>query len=66
MANIGAVEPTFLGGFERVMRVNVSSYFFATKAVVGCVRDAGGGLRRQRRAILRPESTAWTYTLKTK
>jgi 2-keto-3-deoxy-L-fuconate dehydrogenase len=44
MANIGTVETTLAADFERVMRVNVSSYFFATKAVVGHMRDSGGGV----------------------
>jgi NAD(P)-dependent dehydrogenase (short-subunit alcohol dehydrogenase family) len=44
MANIGTVENTSAADFERVMRVNVSSYFYATKAVVGHMRDAGGGV----------------------
>jgi NAD(P)-dependent dehydrogenase (short-subunit alcohol dehydrogenase family) len=44
MANIGTVETTSAADFERVMRVNVSSYFYATKAVVGHMRDAGGGV----------------------
>jgi NAD(P)-dependent dehydrogenase (short-subunit alcohol dehydrogenase family) len=44
MANIGTVETTSAADFERVMRVNVSSYFHATKAVVGPMRDAGGGV----------------------
>jgi NAD(P)-dependent dehydrogenase (short-subunit alcohol dehydrogenase family) len=43
MANIGTVETTSATDFERVMRVNVSSYFYATKAVVGHMRDTGGG-----------------------
>ncbi len=44
MAHIGTVETTAAADFERVMRVNVSSYFYATKAVVGHMRDAGGGV----------------------
>jgi NAD(P)-dependent dehydrogenase (short-subunit alcohol dehydrogenase family) len=44
MANIGTVETTAAADFERVMRVNVNSYFFATKAVVGHMRDSGGGV----------------------
>jgi NAD(P)-dependent dehydrogenase (short-subunit alcohol dehydrogenase family) len=44
MANIGTVETTSAADFERVMRVNVGSYFYATKAVVGHMRDAGGGV----------------------
>jgi 2-keto-3-deoxy-L-fuconate dehydrogenase len=44
MANIGTVESTSAADFERVMRVNVGSYFHATKAVVGHMRDAGGGV----------------------
>jgi 2-keto-3-deoxy-L-fuconate dehydrogenase len=44
MANIGTVETTSAADFERVMRVNVNSYFFATKAVVGHMRDSGGGV----------------------
>jgi 2-keto-3-deoxy-L-fuconate dehydrogenase len=44
MANIGTVETTSAADFERVMRVNVSSYFYATKAVVSHMRDAGGGV----------------------
>jgi 2-keto-3-deoxy-L-fuconate dehydrogenase len=43
MANIGTVETTSAADFERVMRVNVSSYFYATKAVVGHMRDSGRG-----------------------
>lgn len=44
MANIGTVETTSAADFERVMRVNVNSYFYATKAVVGHMRDTGGGV----------------------
>lgn len=44
VANIGTVETTSAADFERVMRVNVSSYFYATKAVVGHMRDSGGGV----------------------
>jgi NAD(P)-dependent dehydrogenase (short-subunit alcohol dehydrogenase family) len=43
MANIGTVETTPAADFERVMRVNVSSYYYATKAVIGHMRDSGGG-----------------------
>ena len=52
MANIGTVETTSAADFERVMRVNVSSYFHATKAVIGHMRVAGGGV------ILNMASTA--------
>jgi NAD(P)-dependent dehydrogenase (short-subunit alcohol dehydrogenase family) len=44
MANIGTVETTSAADFERVMRVNVSSYFYATKAVIGHMRESGGGV----------------------
>jgi 2-keto-3-deoxy-L-fuconate dehydrogenase len=44
MANIGTVETTSAANFERVMRVDASSYFYFTKAVVGHMRDAGGGV----------------------
>jgi NAD(P)-dependent dehydrogenase (short-subunit alcohol dehydrogenase family) len=44
MANIGTVETTSAADFERVMRVNVSRYFYAMKAVMGHMRDAGGGV----------------------
>ena len=80
----GALETTSAAYFERAMPVNVSSAFWATKAVASHMRDArggvilnqasvrafhgtaGGGLRSQRRPILAPEGTAWTYNLKTK
>lgn len=57
MANIGTVETTSAADFERVMRVNVSSYFYATKAVVGHMRESGGG------AILNMASIAGTSGL---
>ncbi len=44
MANIGTVESTSASDFDRVMRVNVNSYFYATKAVVSHMRDSGGGV----------------------
>ena len=44
MANIGTIETTNGADFDRVMRVNVNSYFYATKAVVGHMRDSGGGV----------------------
>jgi NAD(P)-dependent dehydrogenase (short-subunit alcohol dehydrogenase family) len=44
IANIGTVETTSAADFERVLRVNVGSYFHATKAVVGHMRDSGGGV----------------------
>ncbi len=43
-AHIGTVENTSAADFDRVMRINVNSYFYATKAVVGHMRDAGGGV----------------------
>ena len=44
MANIGTVETTSAADFERVLRVNVSSYFYATRAVAPHMRDSGGGV----------------------
>lgn len=44
MANIGTVETTSAADFDRVIRVNVNSYFYATKAVVGHMRASGGGV----------------------
>jgi 2-keto-3-deoxy-L-fuconate dehydrogenase len=44
MANIGTVETTSAADFDRLMRVNVNSYFYATKAVVGHMRESGGGV----------------------
>ncbi len=44
VANIGTVETTSAADFDRVMRVNVHSYFFATKAVIGHMRESGGGV----------------------
>lgn len=44
VANIGTIETTSAADFERVMRVNVNSYFFASRAVVGHMRDSGGGV----------------------
>lgn len=44
MANIGTVETTSAADFDRVMRVNVGSYFYATKAVIGHMRQTGGGV----------------------
>jgi NAD(P)-dependent dehydrogenase (short-subunit alcohol dehydrogenase family) len=44
IANIGTVETTSAADFERVLRVNVGSYFHATKAVVAHMRDSGGGV----------------------
>ena len=43
-AHIGNVENTSAADFDRVMRINVNSYFYATKAVVGHMRDSGGGV----------------------
>ncbi|HWE06046.1 MAG TPA: SDR family oxidoreductase [Rhizomicrobium sp.] len=44
MANIGTVESTSAADFDRVMRVNVNSYFYCAKAVVGHMRESGGGV----------------------
>lgn len=44
IANIGTVETTSAADFERVMHVNVHSYFYATKAVIGQMRESGGGV----------------------
>jgi 2-keto-3-deoxy-L-fuconate dehydrogenase len=52
MANIGTVETTSAANFERAMRVDVSSYFYFTKAVVSHMRDTGGS------GILNMSSTA--------
>jgi NAD(P)-dependent dehydrogenase (short-subunit alcohol dehydrogenase family) len=57
MANIGTVETTCAADFGRVLRDFLLGHSIA---------EHGNRLRRQRRAILRPESTAWTYSLKTK
>lgn len=44
IANVGTVETTSAADFDRVMRVNVHSYFYASKAVIGHMRDSGGGV----------------------
>src|SRR5580700_8692840 len=43
-AHIGTVETTSAADFDRVIRVNVNSYFYATKAVVGHMKAFGGGV----------------------
>jgi 2-keto-3-deoxy-L-fuconate dehydrogenase len=43
-AHIGTVESTSAADFDRVMRINVNSYFYATKAVVGHMKASGGGV----------------------
>ena len=43
-AHIGTVETTSAADFDRVMRINVNSYFYATKAVVGHMKASGGGV----------------------
>jgi 2-keto-3-deoxy-L-fuconate dehydrogenase len=42
-AHIGTVETTSAADFDRVMRINVNSYFYATRAVVGHMKASGGG-----------------------
>jgi 2-keto-3-deoxy-L-fuconate dehydrogenase len=44
IAHIGTVETTSAADFDRVLRVNVNSYFYATKAVIGHMRDSGSGV----------------------
>jgi 2-keto-3-deoxy-L-fuconate dehydrogenase len=43
-AHIGTVENTSAADFDRIMRINVNSYFYATKAVVGHMKSSGGGV----------------------
>jgi NAD(P)-dependent dehydrogenase (short-subunit alcohol dehydrogenase family) len=43
-AHIGTVETTTAADFDRVMRINVNSYFYATKAVIGHMKASGGGV----------------------
>jgi NAD(P)-dependent dehydrogenase (short-subunit alcohol dehydrogenase family) len=44
MANIGTVETTSSADFDRVMQVNVKTYFLATRAAVPPMKANGGGV----------------------
>jgi len=44
VSHIGSVETTSAADFERVMRVNVWGYYHATQAVVGHMKNMGGGV----------------------
>jgi 2-keto-3-deoxy-L-fuconate dehydrogenase len=57
MANIGTVATPSAANFERMMRVNVSGYFYAMKAV-GHLRDAGGGVVLNMSLIARSSTLA--------
>jgi 2-keto-3-deoxy-L-fuconate dehydrogenase len=43
-AHIGTVETTSAADFDRIMRINVNSYFYAAKALVGHMKTSGGGV----------------------